>query len=131
MSMPPASAMARLVAQTLLVRIGGADQEVDPLRVEIRVTEEVFLHEPAVRAGILGPQADELVEVEGRRLRPVEGSSRGQADQLLVQRDRRTARGQPEDEIGILLECRGQTRRDDPGCGPGIREHGHSWTADR
>ena len=48
-----------------------------------------------------------------------------------VQRDRRASGGQPEHETGVLLECGGQTRRNRPGCGPGIREHRNSWTADR
>ena len=67
------------IAKALLVRIGGADEKVDPPRVEVGVAEEVLLHEPAVRAGDVRVQADELVEVEGRRLGPVETSRRCQS----------------------------------------------------
>ena len=37
-------------------------------RAEVDVAEQVLLHELAVRAGIVRGQADELVEIEGRRL---------------------------------------------------------------
>ena len=87
------------------------------------MTEQMLLHEPAVGAGILGPQADELVEIEGGHLRPVrlrETRQRATSSSYSAIGVRPVAR--PNTRSGLSCSADGQPRRDDPGGGLRVRE---------
>ena len=88
----------------------GAVQKVDAAGRQVDVIEQVLLHERAVAPRIVRADAEELVEVERRRAAEIGAAGGVVLRELAIQRDRRPARRQPEDERGL----RRQRARDVP-----------------
>ena len=97
-----------LVARALLLRIGGgAIQEMNPLGRQVDAAEEMRVHEAAKAAGVVGRDADELVEVEGRRARQIGGPLLHARRQLVVEADWRPSGRESEHETGSVRERAG------------------------
>src|SRR5262249_55745064 len=88
-----------LVARTLASDVTRrAVEEMDALRVQVDVIEEVRVHERAIAVRITGAEAEELIEVECRRVREVDTTGVAQPHQLAVERQRRPAGWQRQHE---------------------------------
>ena len=82
------------------------------------------LHERAVAARMLRRDAEELVQVEGRRLREIDLPVRVQRAELVIQPDRRPPRRQPEHQRRASPATRSAMRARAPGERPIAWESG-------
>ena len=76
-----------------------------PGKVDAR--EEVLLHERAVAALVVRRQPDELVEVERVRLRKIRAARFVQPRELVVHRERRASRRQPQHRCRLARQLGG------------------------
>ena len=103
----PGSLNRRLISAAFGVQIFGRPVEKMNVRGrKVDGVEQMVIHERPEAAGVRWCDAGEFVEVESNGAGKVDLASRVQPPQLGVSGDRTTAGGQPQNESGLLCECR-------------------------
>ena len=88
-----------------------AARNVDVLRLDVDVPEEIHLHEAVVALQCVRRNRVVFVEIERHHLRKIEAFA-VQFDQLTVHAFGRRTRGKPEHRVGFLFYYFGQSARD-------------------
>ena len=90
-------------------------EEIDPRGVDVHMIEEVTLHEAAIAARMRRRNTEELVQVEGGRLRKVRFPAPSEPHQLFVQQQRRSPGRESEHDGRLRAERIRHARREAPG----------------